>query len=55
MEYKDTLLMPKTDFPMKAGLASKEPAILERWQKIGLYEKLRTSRAGRGQNSIPSA
>src|SRR5690554_2975893 len=46
-DYKDTVFLPKTDFPMKAGLASKEPAILERWQKIGLYEKLRESRAGR--------
>ncbi|MEW4468538.1 isoleucine--tRNA ligase [Parasphingorhabdus sp. JC815] len=46
-DYKDTVFLPKTDFPMKAGLANKEPAILERWQKIGLYEKLRKSREGR--------
>lgn len=46
-DYKDTVFLPKTDFPMKAGLANKEPAILERWQTIGLYEKLRKSRAGR--------
>ncbi|VWX56045.1 isoleucine--tRNA ligase [Sphingorhabdus sp. 109] len=46
-DYKDTVFLPKTDFPMKAGLANKEPAILERWQKIGLYEKLREARAGR--------
>ncbi|WP_417622560.1 isoleucine--tRNA ligase [Parasphingorhabdus sp.] len=46
-DYKDTVFLPKTDFPMKAGLAQKEPAILERWQKIGLYEKLRAARAGR--------
>tara|TARA_R110000772_G_scaffold22586_7_gene61019 strand:+ start:6829 stop:9714 length:2886 start_codon:yes stop_codon:yes gene_type:complete len=46
-DYKDTVFLPKTDFPMKAGLANKEPAILERWQNIGLYEKLRKSRAGR--------
>jgi len=46
-DYKDTVFLPKTDFPMKAGLARKEPAILERWQKIGLYEKLREARAGR--------
>ena len=46
-DYKDTVFLPKTDFPMKAGLAQKEPAILERWQKIGLYEKLREARAGR--------
>ncbi|MEP3225465.1 MAG: isoleucine--tRNA ligase [Parasphingorhabdus sp.] len=46
-DYKDTVFLPKTDFPMKAGLANKEPAILERWQNIGLYEKLRAARAGR--------
>ena len=46
-DYKDTVFLPKTDFPMKAGLAKKEPAILERWQKIGLYERLREARAGR--------
>ena len=46
-DYKDTVFLPKTDFPMKAGLAQKEPATLERWQKIGLYEKLREARAGR--------
>jgi len=46
-DYKDTVFLPKTDFPMKAGLAQKEPAILERWQKIGLYERLREARAGR--------
>lgn len=46
-DYKDTVFLPKTDFPMKAGLANKEPAILERWQKIGLYERLREARAGR--------
>ncbi len=46
-DYKDTVFLPKTDFPMKAGLANKEPAILERWQNIGLYEKLREARAGR--------
>jgi len=47
IDYRDTVFLPKTDFPMKAGLAQKEPAILERWAKIGLYEKLREQRAGR--------
>ena len=46
-DYRDTVFLPKTDFPMKAGLAAKEPAILERWAKIGLYERLRKERAGR--------
>ena len=46
-DYKDTVFLPKTDFPMKAGLANKEPGILERWEKIDLYGKLRAARDGR--------
>jgi isoleucyl-tRNA synthetase len=46
-DYRDTVFLPKTDFPMKAGLAQKEPAILAHWEKIGLYDKLRAQRAGR--------
>jgi isoleucyl-tRNA synthetase len=46
-DWRDTVFLPKTDFPMKAGLSAKEPAILERWAKIGLYQKLREQRAGR--------
>ncbi|WP_260599729.1 isoleucine--tRNA ligase [Sphingomonas endolithica] len=46
-DWRDTVFLPKTDFPMKAGLAAKEPAILERWEKIGLYASLREQRAGR--------
>ncbi|MBW4330616.1 isoleucine--tRNA ligase [Stakelama sp. CBK3Z-3] len=45
-DYRDTVFLPKTDFPMKAGLAQKEPAILERWARIGIYARLRESRAG---------
>jgi isoleucyl-tRNA synthetase len=46
-DYRDTVFLPKTDFPMKAGLAAKEPAILERWARMGLYARLREERAGR--------
>jgi isoleucyl-tRNA synthetase len=46
-DYRATVLLPKTDFPMKAGLSQKEPAILERWAEIGLYKRLREARAGR--------
>ncbi len=46
-DYRDTVFLPKTDFPMKAGLPAKEPGILARWQKIGLYERLREQRRGR--------
>ncbi len=40
-EYKDTLNLPKTAFPMRAGLPKREPAWLERWEKIGVYDRLR--------------
>ncbi|MCU6454822.1 isoleucine--tRNA ligase [Sphingomonas sp. A2-49] len=46
-DWRDTVFLPKTDFPMKAGLAAKEPAILERWARIGVYDRLREQRAGR--------
>jgi isoleucyl-tRNA synthetase len=46
-DYRDTVFLPKTDFPMKAGLAAKEPAILERWARIGVYDRLREQRKGR--------
>ena len=36
-DYRDTVFLPKTDFPMKAGLAQKEPAILARWAESDLY------------------
>ncbi len=42
MDYKDTLNLPKTDFPMKANLPDKEPQILKKWEK--LYEKIREFR-----------
>ena len=47
IDYKDTVFLPKTDFPMKAGLPQKEPAILAKWQEQDLYRKLRNARAGR--------
>ncbi|MGV3457888.1 class I tRNA ligase family protein, partial [Sphingomonas sp.] len=46
-DWRDTVFLPKTDFPMKAGLAAKEPEILARWEKLGLYHRLREQRAGR--------
>ncbi len=46
-DYKNTVFLPKTEFPMKAGLPQKEPGILARWQAEGLYEKLRAARNGR--------
>ena len=46
-DYKHTLNLPKTDFPMQAGLARREPEQLERWRAMDLYGALRRSRAGR--------
>ncbi|MBN8832475.1 MAG: isoleucine--tRNA ligase [Sphingomonadales bacterium] len=45
-DYKSTVFLPQTDFPMKAGLAQKEPGILARWEAMDLYGRLRTERAG---------
>jgi isoleucyl-tRNA synthetase len=46
-DYSQTLFLPKTDFPMRAGLPQKEPEILARWHKLGLYEALRAAAKGR--------
>ncbi|SFT97676.1 isoleucine--tRNA ligase [Sedimentitalea nanhaiensis] len=40
-DYKSTLNLPKTDFPMRAGLPKREPEWLERWERIGVYDRLR--------------
>ena len=46
-DLKDTVFLPKTDFPMKASLPMREPGIAARWEEIGLYDALRTARRGR--------
>ena len=40
-EYKNTINLPTTDFPMRAGLPNREPVWLERWAEIGIYDRLR--------------
>jgi isoleucyl-tRNA synthetase len=40
-DYKDTLNLPKTDFPMRGNLPQREPGFLERWRKAGLYEAVK--------------
>ncbi|MGE5446064.1 MAG: isoleucine--tRNA ligase [Ignavibacteriales bacterium] len=47
LDYKNTLNLPHTDFPMKANLNQKEPEILERWEQIRLFEKIRTESYGK--------
>ena len=49
MDYKTTLNLPKTSFPMKANLANREPNALKRWQEMDLYQKIRDKFAGRPQ------
>ncbi|MCA0873199.1 isoleucine--tRNA ligase [Seohaeicola saemankumensis] len=46
-DYKDTLNLPKTDFPMRAGLPKREPEWLERWARIGVYDRLRETAGDR--------
>jgi isoleucyl-tRNA synthetase len=46
-DYRDSVFLPKTDFPMKAGLPQKEPGILARWQEQAFYANLRNRRRGR--------
>jgi len=48
-DYRSTVFLPKTEFPMKAGLPLKEPGILARWENGGLYRALREARAGRAK------
>jgi isoleucyl-tRNA synthetase len=43
-QYKDTLNLPQTAFPMKANLPNREPSILEYWARIDLYHRLREER-----------
>ncbi|WDI32554.1 isoleucine--tRNA ligase [Hyphococcus flavus] len=46
-DYKDTLFLPQTDFPMRAGLPKREPEWLARWAQLKLYERLREDAKGR--------
>ena len=46
MNYKDTVFLPRTDFPMRGSLPIREPQILQNWQDIDIYEKLRDARKG---------
>src|SRR5262245_49772145 len=46
-DYSQTLFLPKTDFPMRAGLPQKEPEILARWTRLDLYRRLRAAAKGR--------
>ena len=47
MDYKATLNLPDTDFPMRGNLANREPEMLKQWQDSGLYQKIRKVSDGR--------
>jgi isoleucyl-tRNA synthetase len=46
LELKETLNLPKTAFPMKANLPQNEPKMLERWEQMGIYQRIRQARKG---------
>jgi isoleucyl-tRNA synthetase len=46
-DYRSTVFLPKTDFPMRGDLPNREPAMLARWEQMGLYQKLRETAKGR--------
>ncbi|MGB8039858.1 MAG: isoleucine--tRNA ligase [Pseudolabrys sp.] len=48
-DYSETLFLPQTEFPMRAGLPQREPEILARWEKADLYRQLRDTAAGRNK------
>ena len=56
-DYKATLNLPETDFPMRAGLPKREPDWLARWERIGIYDRLReragTARPSRSMTARP--
>ena len=47
MDYKNTIITPKTDFPMRAGLPQREPGMLENWNKIDVYKLLMEKNTGK--------
>ncbi len=51
-DYRDTVFLPSTPFPMRGDLPKKEPAILARWQAMELFERLRAASAGRRKFSL---
>ncbi|PHR60037.1 MAG: isoleucine--tRNA ligase [Robiginitomaculum sp.] len=46
-DYRETLVLPKTDFPMRAGLPKREPEWIARWQKLDIYGEIRKNSKGR--------
>ena len=47
-DYKSTVFLPRTDFPMRGSLPEREPELLARWEKLGLYQRQREAAKGHG-------
>jgi isoleucyl-tRNA synthetase len=47
LDYRDTLNLPRTDFPMRGNLAEREPEILRHWEEMDIYARVRAAREGR--------
>jgi isoleucyl-tRNA synthetase len=52
-DYRSTVFLPETDFPMRAGLPQREPEWLARWERIGVYDRLREKKGPQGQARAP--
>ena len=52
-DYRNTVFLPETDFPMRAGLPQREPDWLARWEKIGVYDRLREKAATQKGGRVP--
>ena len=47
-DYRETLFLPTTDFPMRGGLPKREPEWVKRWEEMHLYQRMRDAAAARG-------
>jgi isoleucyl-tRNA synthetase len=52
MDYKDTLNLPRTEFPMKANLVKREPEMIDKWEKMDLYHRIRQSADNRKRYTL---
>jgi isoleucyl-tRNA synthetase len=52
-DYRDTVFLPETEFPMRAGLPAREPDWLARWEEIGVYDRLREKAVASGGKRVP--
>ena len=54
-DYNNTINLPKTEFPMRAGLPKREPGFLENWEKNDLYHELMKKNEGKPLNKVGDA